>query len=114
MWSTISTVTLMLSRSRRCAPWRSAPASLRAGILGSQPLRSCARLLLRVAPEGRPFVEGPGVLVVAPRVDAIDGPTHEGRPTHTVDPGNGHRHPAPRLTIGVEASTGGVLGIDGD
>ena len=36
----LSSRVLMLARSRRCAPGRSAPASLRAGIPGSRPLRS--------------------------------------------------------------------------
>src|SRR6478736_892755 len=38
---------LIILRSRRCAPGRSGPASLRAGIPGSRPLRSCSQHLRR-------------------------------------------------------------------
>jgi hypothetical protein len=59
-------------------------------------------------------MEGPGVLVVAPRVDAVDRPVHQALPAHAVHTRDRDRHPAHALPLDRELTTVGVDGVDED
>ena len=62
--------------------------------------------------ERRPLVQRPRVLVVAPRVDAVDRPVHQALPAHAVHARDRDRHPADALALDRELAAVGVDRVD--
>src|SRR3954452_25382931 len=66
------------------------------------------------AAECRPLVERPRVLVVTPRLDAVDRPVHEALPADSVHSGDRDGHAAHALAFDMDVTTVGVDRIDDD
>src|SRR5690348_7250653 len=63
-------------------------------------------------PERRPLVDRPGVLIVTPRLDSVDGVAHEALPADAVHPCDRDRHTAHAFPFHVHFPAGLVDCVD--